>query len=163
MFDKLQNIEDRYNQLTEKLMDPEVINDSNKLRDYSKEQSDIQPIVEKFRQYKEIRQQIDEAKTMLEEESDEDVMEMAQEELNELGSQIEPLEQEMKLLLVPKDPNDDKNVIMEIRGAAGGEEAALFAEIFTVCTHAMRKLVTGKPKSSMPMNLIWVVIKKSSL
>lgn len=84
MFDKLQNIEDRYNQLTEKLMDPEVINDSNKLRDYSKEQSDIQPIVEKFRQYKEIRQQIDEAKTMLEEESDEDVMEMAQEELNEL-------------------------------------------------------------------------------
>ncbi|MBU6079744.1 MULTISPECIES: peptide chain release factor 1 [Allobacillus] len=127
MFDKLQNIEDRYNQLTEKLMDPEVINDSNKLRDYSKEQSDIQPIVEKFRQYKEIRQQIDEAKTMLEEESDEDVMEMAQEELNELEPQIEPLEQEMKLLLVPKDPNDDKNVIMEIRGAAGGEEAALFA------------------------------------
>ncbi len=127
MLDKLKNIEERYDQLTEKLMDPEVINDSNKLREYSKEQSDLQPIVEKFRQYQEIRQQIDEAKTMIEEETDEEVVEMAQEELDELEPQIEPLEQEMKLMLVPKDPNDDKNVIMEIRGAAGGEEAALFA------------------------------------
>ncbi|WP_188207621.1 peptide chain release factor 1 [Alkalibacillus aidingensis] len=127
MFDKLQNLEDRYNQLTDLLMDPEVINDSNKLREYSKEQSDLQEVVEKYRRYKEITEQIKDAKTMIEEETDEDVIEMAREELNELEPQVEPLEQEMKVLLIPKDPNDDKNVIMEIRGAAGGDEAALFA------------------------------------
>ncbi|MDQ0352730.1 peptide chain release factor 1 [Alkalibacillus filiformis] len=127
MFDKLQNLEDRYNQLTDLLMDPEVINDSNKLREYSKEQSELQEIVEKYRHYKEITQQIEDAKVILSDESDEDMVEMAKEELEELQPQIEPLEQEMKLLLVPKDPNDDKNVIMEVRGAAGGDEAALFA------------------------------------
>lgn len=127
MFDKLQAIEDRYNKLTELLMDPEVISDSDKLREYSKEQSDIQEVVEKYRRYKEITQQLKEAKEMLEEESDEDIREMAREEINELEPEIEELEQQMKLLLVPKDPNDEKNVIMEIRGAAGGEEAALFA------------------------------------
>ncbi|GAA0468803.1 peptide chain release factor 1 [Alkalibacillus silvisoli] len=127
MYDKLQNLEDRYNQLTDLLMDPEVINDSNKLRDYSKEQADLQEVVDKYRRYKEITQQIDDAKAMLEDESDEDMVEMAKDELEELQPEVEPLEQEMKLLLVPKDPNDDKNVIMEIRGAAGGDEAALFA------------------------------------
>lgn len=127
MFDKLQAIEDRYNKLTELLMDPEVISDSDKLREYSKEQSDIQEVVEKYRRYKVITQQLKEAKEMLEEESDEDIREMAREEINELEPEIEELEQQMKLLLVPKDPNDEKNVIMEIRGAAGGEEAALFA------------------------------------
>ncbi|PKR77728.1 peptide chain release factor 1 [Halalkalibacillus sediminis] len=127
MLEKLQGLEDRYNKLTELLMDPEVIGDSNKLREYSKEQSDLQPIVEKYREYKDVTQQIEDAKTMLNEESDDDVKEMAQEELKELEPQVEPLEKELKLLLIPKDPNDDKNVIMEIRGAAGGEEAALFA------------------------------------
>ncbi|MGM8214992.1 peptide chain release factor 1 [Bacillaceae bacterium W0354] len=127
MFDKLQSLEDRYNKLTELLMDPEVINDSNKLREYSKEQSDIQEVVEKYRRYKDITKQIQEAKTMLDEESDEDIREMAREEINELEPEVEELEQQMKLLLVPKDPNDEKNVIMEIRGAAGGDEAALFA------------------------------------
>ncbi|GEL77268.1 peptide chain release factor 1 [Tenuibacillus multivorans] len=127
MIDKLQSIEDRYNKLTELLMDPEVINDSNKLREYSKEQSDIQEVVEKFRRYKEITQQIKDAKSIIEDESDDDLREMAREELNELEPEVEDLEQEMKLLLIPKDPNDEKNVILEIRGAAGGEEAALFA------------------------------------
>ncbi|MFD2638544.1 peptide chain release factor 1 [Piscibacillus salipiscarius] len=127
MFDKLQHIEDRYNKLTELLMDPEVINDSKKLRDYSKEQSDLQEVVEKYRRYKEVTDSIKESKTILEDESDEDLREMAREELDELEPEVETLEQEMKLLLIPKDPNDDKNVIFEIRGAAGGEEAALFA------------------------------------
>ena len=127
MLDKLQSIEDRYNKLTELLMDPNVINDANKLREYSKEQSDILEVVEKYRRYKDIKQQVDDAKVMLEEESDEEIREMARDEINELEPEIEELEQEMKLLLVPKDPNDEKNVIMEIRGAAGGDEAALFA------------------------------------
>ncbi|MET3684157.1 peptide chain release factor 1 [Alkalibacillus flavidus] len=127
MLEKLQHMEDRYNQLTDLLMDPEVINDSNKLRQYSKEQADIQPVVEKYREYKDIKQQIEDAKTMISEESDKDVIDMAKEELEELEPQVEPLEEEMKFLLIPKDPNDDKNVIMEIRGAAGGDEAALFA------------------------------------
>ncbi|MDQ0160588.1 peptide chain release factor 1 [Alkalibacillus salilacus] len=127
MLEKLQHIEDRYNQLTDLLMDPEVINDSNKLRKYSKEQADIQPIVEKYRKYKDLQQQIADAKTMISEESDKDVIDMAKEELEELEPQVEPMEEELKFLLIPKDPNDDKNVIMEIRGAAGGDEAALFA------------------------------------
>lgn len=127
MFDKLQHIEDRYNKLTELLMDPEVINDSKKLREYSKEQSDLQEVVEKYRRYKEVTESIKESKTILEDESDEDLREMAREELSELEPEVEELEQEMKLLLIPKDPNDEKNVIMEVRGAAGGEEAALFA------------------------------------
>ncbi|MGP4072332.1 peptide chain release factor 1 [Piscibacillus sp. B03] len=127
MFDKLQHIEDRYNKLTELLMDPEVINDSKKLREYSKEQSDLQEVVEKYRRYKEVTESIKESKSILEDESDEDLREMAREELSELEPEVEELEQEMKLLLIPKDPNDEKNVIMEVRGAAGGEEAALFA------------------------------------
>ncbi|SEQ91929.1 peptide chain release factor 1 [Piscibacillus halophilus] len=127
MFDKLQHIEDRYNKLTELLMDPEVINDSKKLREYSKEQSDLQEVVEKYRRYKEVTQSIKDAKAILEDESDDDLREMAREELDELEPEVEQLEQEMKLLLIPKDPNDEKNVIFEIRGAAGGEEAALFA------------------------------------
>src|SRR5690625_3865117 len=114
MLDKLQSIEDRYNKLTELLMDPNVINDANKLREYSKEQSDILEVVEKYRRYKDIKQQVDDAKVMLEEESDEEIREMARDEINELEPEIEELEQEMKLLLVPKDPNDEKNVIMEI-------------------------------------------------
>ncbi|RPF54091.1 peptide chain release factor 1 [Aquisalibacillus elongatus] len=127
MFDKLQNIEDRYNKLTELLMDPEVINDSKKLREYSKEQADLQEVVEKYRRYKEVTQSIDDAKAILDDESDDDLREMAREELEELDPEVETLQQEMKLLLIPKDPNDEKNVIFEIRGAAGGEEAALFA------------------------------------
>ncbi|NIK11869.1 peptide chain release factor 1 [Alkalibacillus almallahensis] len=127
MLEKLQHMEDRYNQLTDLLMDPEVINDSNKLRKYSKEQADIQPVVEKYREYKDLQQQITDAKTMISEESDKDVIDMAKEELEELEPQVEPMEEELKFLLIPKDPNDDKNVIMEIRGAAGGDEAALFA------------------------------------
>jgi peptide chain release factor 1 len=127
VFDRLQSVEDRYERLNELLSDPTIINDSKKLREYSKEQSDIQETVQTYREYKDAREQLKDAKAMLDEKLDADMREMVKEEVNELESQIEELEAKMKFLMIPKDPNDDKNVIFEIRGAAGGEEAALFA------------------------------------
>lgn len=127
MFDRLQAVEDRYDKLNELLSDPAIVNDSTKLRDYSKEQSDIQETVEVYRQYKEAKAQYADAKAMLDDKLDADMREMVKEEMSELEETLADLEARMKILLVPKDPNDDKNVIMEIRGAAGGDEAALFA------------------------------------
>lgn len=127
MFDRLQAVEDRYDKLNELLSDPEIVNDPKKLRDYSKEQSDIQETVEVYREYKEAKSQQQDAKAMLEEKLDAEMREMVKEELHELESSLETYEERLKVLLIPKDPNDDKNVIMEIRGAAGGDEAALFA------------------------------------
>lgn len=127
MFDRLQAVEDRYEKLNELLSDPEIVNNPSKLRDYSKEQSNIQDTVLTYREYKETKEQFQDAKAMLEEKLDADMREMVKEEVNELQAKIEDLEARLKILLIPKDPNDDKNVIMEIRGAAGGEEAALFA------------------------------------
>ncbi|WP_210364401.1 peptide chain release factor 1 [Bacillus sp. REN3] len=127
MFDRLQAVEDRYERLNELLSDPEIVNDSKKLREYSKEQSDIQETVMAYREYKEIKEQLADAKAMLEEKLDAEMREMVKEEISELEDRVEELEDRIKILLIPKDPNDDKNVIMEIRGAAGGDEAALFA------------------------------------
>ncbi|MFC0272455.1 peptide chain release factor 1 [Metabacillus herbersteinensis] len=127
MLDRLQSLEFRYDKLNQLLMDPDVIGDSKKLREYSKEQSDLQEIVEAYREYKEIRDQIAETKAMLDEKLDSDMREMVKEELSELEERNEAIQAKLKILLIPKDPNDDKNVIVEIRGAAGGEEAALFA------------------------------------
>lgn len=127
MFDRLQAVEDRYEKLNELLSDPDIVSDPAKLRDYSKEQSDIQETVEVYREYKEAKEQYADAKAMLEDKLDSDMREMVKEEMNELEKTLSDLEARMKILLIPKDPNDDKNVIMEIRGAAGGDEAALFA------------------------------------
>ncbi|MCM3586859.1 peptide chain release factor 1 [Mesobacillus maritimus] len=127
MFDRLQAVEDRFERLNELLSDPEIINDSKKLREYSKEQSDIQETVQAYREYKSAKEQLAEAKAMLEEKLDAEMKEMVKEEISELNDQLEELEARLKILLIPKDPNDDKNVIIEIRGAAGGDEAALFA------------------------------------
>lgn len=127
MFDRLQAVEDRYDKLNELLSDPEIVNDPKKLRDYSKEQSDIQATVEAYREYKEMTSQYKDAKAMLDDKLDADMREMVKEEVSELEEQIEALEARLKILLIPKDPNDDKNVVMEVRGAAGGDEAALFA------------------------------------
>lgn len=127
VFDRLQAVEDRYEKLNELLSDPEIINDSKKLREYSKEQSDIQETVQTYREYKQAREQLQDAKAMLEEKLDAEMREMVKEEMNDLEAQIEELQERMRILLIPKDPNDDKNVIFEIRGAAGGDEAALFA------------------------------------
>lgn len=127
MLDRLQSVEDRYEKLNGLLMDPDIISDSKKLREYSKEQSDLQETVEVYREYKSVKEQIDDAKIMLDDKLDADMREMVKEELSELQVQEKGLSERLKILLVPKDPNDDKNVIMEIRGAAGGDEAALFA------------------------------------
>ncbi|WP_066296726.1 peptide chain release factor 1 [Bacillus sp. FJAT-29937] len=127
MFDRLQSVEDRYERLNELLSDPEIVNDPKKLREYSKEQSDIQETVDAYREYKDVREQYQDAKAMLDDKLDAEMREMVKEELDELEDKVEELEARLKILLIPKDPNDDKNVIMEIRGAAGGDEAALFA------------------------------------
>jgi peptide chain release factor 1 len=127
VLDRLQAVEDRYDKLNELLSDPAVVSDPNKLREYSKEQSGIQETVEVYREYKSVREQLKDAKAMLEEKLDADMREMVKEEVSELEAQEQGLSARLKILLVPKDPNDDKNVIIEVRGAAGGDEAALFA------------------------------------
>jgi peptide chain release factor 1 len=127
VLDRLQAVENRYEKLNELLSDPAVVNDPKKLREYSKEQSDIQETVAVYREYKSVREQLKDAKAMLEDKLDADMREMVKEEISELETQERELSDRLKVLLIPKDPNDDKNVIIEIRGAAGGDEAALFA------------------------------------
>lgn len=127
MFDRLQSVEDRYEKLNELLSDPDIVSDPEKLKEYSKEQSTIAETVETYREYKEAKKEFDDAKGMLDDKLDPEMREMVKEEIDELAERIEVLEERLKILLIPKDPNDEKNVIMEIRGAAGGDEAALFA------------------------------------
>ncbi|EIZ1822955.1 peptide chain release factor 1 [Listeria monocytogenes] len=127
MYNRLQAVEDRYDELNELLSDPDVVSDPKRLRDLSKEQSGITATVETYREYKNVNEQINETKELLGEKLDDEMREMAKEEFAELQKEKTDLEERLKLLLVPKDPNDDKNVILEIRGAAGGDEAALFA------------------------------------
>lgn len=120
-------IRDRYNQLTEWLSDPEVVSDPKKLMKYSKEQSGLTQTVEAFNQYEQMQNDLAAAKQILEEEKDEELREFAKEEIKELESALETMEETLRLLLIPKDPNDEKNVIVEVRGAAGGDEANIFA------------------------------------
>ncbi len=127
MFNKLAFIEERYEELSQKISDPEIIADQNRWRKLCKENSDITPIVEKYREYKAANTAISEAKEMLEEGADREFEEMLLSEIEENKEKIEKIEEELKILLLPKDPNDEKNVIVEIRGGTGGEEAALFA------------------------------------
>ena len=127
MFEKLKHIEEKYNDLSKKIADPDIINDQPTWQKYIKEHASIKPIVEKYREYKEIQDGIKEAEEILEESDDEEFKEMAKLERDELSEKVEPLEEELKQLLIPKDPNDEKNVIVEIRAGAGGDEAGLFA------------------------------------
>jgi peptide chain release factor 1 len=127
MFDKLEDILVRYQEIEEEMMNPGVVNDQNRYKKLRKEQSDLTPIAEKYQEYKATQNSIEESLAMLDEESDEEIRELAKEELNSCKEQLENIEEELKILLLPKDPNDDKNVIVEIRGGAGGDEAALFA------------------------------------
>ncbi len=124
MFDKLENVEKRYEELNEKISDPEVIANQNEWQKLMKEHADIQDIVEKYREYKKLQASIEDLKEML---NDKEMHDLAQAELDEARDNLPKIEEELKLLLVPKDPNDDKNVIVEIRGGAGGEESSLFA------------------------------------
>ncbi len=127
MFDRIADIEKRYMELSDKVNDPDIIADNAQWRKLMKEHSDISPIVEKYREYKEVKQNIADAKEILKEESDEDMRELAKEELSENTDNLTVIEEELKILMLPKDPNDDKNVIVEIRGGAGGDEANIFA------------------------------------
>lgn len=128
MIDKLSMTENRYEEINEKLMDPTVISDNVQYRELMKEYKNLTPIVEKYREYKACKEAFEEAKSMLDEGGlDKDFKEVVQEEYEENKQKMEQISEEIKILLLPKDPNDDKNVIMEIRGGAGGEEAALFA------------------------------------
>lgn len=136
MFDKLEDLLIRYDEIMSELSEPDVANDAKRFRRLMKEQSDLTPIVEAFREYKKSKQAIEDALLMLDEESDEEMKELAKEELNEAKGSVAELEEKLKILLLPKDPNDDKNVIVEIRAGAGGEEAALFAaEIYRMYVH----------------------------
>lgn len=136
MFDKLEDLLVRYEEIMSELSEPDVANDAGRFRRLMKEQSDLTPIVEAYREYKKNKQAIEDALAMLDEESDEELKELAKEELSEAKSNVAQLEDKLKILLLPKDPNDDKNVIVEIRAGAGGEEAALFAaEIYRMYVH----------------------------
>ncbi len=135
MFDKLDDILVRFDEILQELNDPNVVNDQNRFRKLMKEQSDLQPIVEAYKEYKNQKQTIEDSLMILEEENDEEMREMAKEEMNEAKERVEELEQQLKVLLLPKDENDDKNVIVEIRAGAGGDEAALFAaELYRMYT-----------------------------
>ena len=136
MFDKLEDLVLRYEELMNELNDPDVVNDQKRFRKIMKEQNDLAPIVEAYNAYKQAKQDVEDSLAILDAESDEEMRELAKEELNDAKERIESLEKELKILLLPKDPNDDKDIVMEIRAGAGGDEAALFAaELFRMYTH----------------------------
>ena len=136
MFDKLEDLLIRLEEILSELQEPDVASDSNRFRKLMKEQSELTPIVEAYKEYKACKQNIEESLELLNEESDEDMRELAKEELNESKARVEELEHELKILLLPNDPTDDKNVVVEIRAGAGGDEAALFAaEIYRMYLH----------------------------
>ena len=121
MFDKLEDLLHHYEELMNTLSEPDVANDSNRFRKLMKEQSDLLPIVEAYKEYKQTKQNIEDSLEMLELESDEEMRELAKEELSDSKARLVELEKELKILLLPKDPNDDKNVIVEIRAGACGD------------------------------------------
>ena len=136
MFDKLDDMLIHYEELMRMLGDPDVTQDTKRFTKLMKEQAELAPIVEAYKQYKQAKQDVEDSLAMLEEENDEEMREMAKEELSDAKKRIEELEHELKILLLPKDPNDDKNVIVEIRAGAGGDEAALFAaEVYRMYVH----------------------------
>src|SRR5271170_2293605 len=131
MFERLDQIEIRYEELTQALLSPEITNDSAKYQKTAKAHSEVAAIVEKYREYKELKRGIAESKAVLVDETDPDMRAYAEEELAKLEARVGGVEEELKVLLLPKDPNDDKNVVLEIRAGTGGDEATLFAaEIF---------------------------------
>src|SRR6202011_5256940 len=127
MFERLDQIEARYEELTNALASPDIVNDSAKYQKTAKAHSDVAPIVEKYREYKDLTKGISESKAMLADEKDVEMRAYAQEELDRLQARVTAVEEELKVLLLPKDPNDEKNVILEIRAGTGGDEATLFA------------------------------------
>ena len=136
MFDKLEDLLIRFEEIMGELNEPNVANNQERFRKLMKEQSDLTPLVKAYKEYKACKQDIEDSLVMLDEESDDEMREMIKETLSESKKRVEELEREMKILLLPKDPNDEKNVIVEIRAGAGGDEAALFAaEIYRMYVH----------------------------
>ena len=143
MFDKLEGLLIRLEEVLSELQEPTVANDMNRFRKLMKEQNELTPIVEAYKEYKASKQAIEDSLELLEMESDEEMRELAKEELNDSKKRVEELENELKILLLPKDPNDDKNVIVEIRAGAGGDESALFAaEVYRM--YIMLKVSVGE-------------------
>ena len=136
MFDKLEDLVRRFEEITNELTEPSVVNDQNRFRKLMKEQSDLQPLVDAYTEYRKCQETVEDSLAMLESESDDEMREMLKEEMSDAKKRIIELEQKMKILLLPKDPNDEKNVIVEIRAGAGGDEAALFAaEVYRMYVH----------------------------
>ena len=136
MFDKLEDLLLHYQELMQKLSEPDVASDANRFKNLMKEQSNLLPIVEAYKEYRKCHEDIDGCLAILDEESDEEMRQMAKDELSEAKERVEELERELKILLLPKDPNDEKNVVVEIRGGAGGDEAALFAaDLYRMYVH----------------------------
>ena len=136
MFDRLEDLLIRFEELMGELQSPGVTDNQTRFRALMKEQSDLAPIVDAYKEYKKAKETIKDSLELLDAESDEEMREMLKEELNDAKAKVEELEQKLKILLLPKDPNDDKNVIVEIRAGAGGDEAALFAaEMYRLYVH----------------------------
>lgn len=136
MFQKLDQVESRLEEVNLQLQNPEIAAEQKRYRALMKESADLEPVVAAYRRYKSIRQQIGDNKTILETESDNELRQLAKEDLVQLEAEFPKLEEDLKLLLLPKDPNDEKNIILEIRAGAGGDEASLFAEeLFRAYTH----------------------------
>jgi peptide chain release factor 1 len=136
MFDRLEDLLLKYEELQAELSSPDVASDTNRFRKLMKESSDMQPLVEKYTEYKNAKETVKESLQLLDEESDEELRELAKEELATAKDDIERLERDLKILLLPKDPSDDKDIVVEIRAGAGGDEAALFAaELYRMYIH----------------------------
>jgi peptide chain release factor 1 len=136
MFEKLGEVEKKYEALCHQLQNPDVANDQKKFRQLMQEQSELEKVVKIYRQYKTLKKTIEDNRQMIAEEKDSELREMAREELQEAETSIGDIEKRLKISLLPKDPNDDKNIILEIRAGAGGDEASLFAEeLFTAYSH----------------------------
>ena len=146
MFERLNQIEAKYDELTRALSSPEVINDSSRYQKTAKAHSEVAEIVEKYREYKDLSRGIEESKAMVAEEADAELRAYAQEELARLGERLAQVENDLKLLLLPKDPNDEKNVILEIRAGTGGDEARSLPPKCSACTRALPKRHAGRSK-----------------
>jgi len=147
MFERLDQIESRYEELTNALASPDIVNDSARYQKTAKAHAEIAPTVEKYREYKDLTKGIAESKAMLADEKDPEMRAYAQDELNQLEGRVKTVEEDLKVLLLPKDPNDEKNIILEIRAGTGGDEATLFAaEIFRGRFPDNRK---GSPRSAL--------------
>ncbi len=146
MFDKLEDLLIRYEEIMGELQEPDVVNDQSRFRKLMKEQNDLTPIIEAYKEYKNCKQNIEDSLSLLEEESDEEMKELAKEELSESKKRVEELEQELKILLLPKDPNDDKNVIVEIRAVQVEMKLPFLQLRSTVCMYIMQTADAGRQR-----------------